>query len=133
MSERQGIVLMASESLRDSQRKAAALQSDALAQLVGNSDHIDLHEMSEPESWSDWWQDMLATAVVTLVLIPDGSMLGFRQDQRAERAQRQGVPVYVLWQPNGTTWQLTPRRDVDIRPMRPSSLAQFAQLEQKRG
>src|SRR6266540_858515 len=86
------IILMAPQRI-DSQRKRSALESNALAQLVSDGDLVDLHDIGEPESWSHWWQDMLATAnEVTLILIPDGSMLGFRQDQRAERAAKVGVP-----------------------------------------
>lgn len=107
-------------------RKRSAVESDALAQLVSDSDLVDLQDIGEPESWSLWWQDMLATTEVALVLVPDGSTLGFRQNQRGERAARLGVPVYILWQPDDRAWKLTPLRDVDIRPMKPRSLTRFA-------
>src|SRR6266540_3274000 len=75
------VILMAPQRIGP-KRKASALQSDALAQLIGDGDLIDLQDIGEPESWSHWWRNMLATTEQTvLVLVPDGSTLGFQQDQ----------------------------------------------------
>ncbi len=120
------VILMAPQRIGP-ERKASALQSDALTQLIGDGDLIDLQDIGEPESWSHWWRNILATTEQTvLVLVPDGSTLGFRQDQRAERAARMGVSVFILWQPNDANWRLMPLRDVDIRPIESRSLSQFS-------
>ncbi len=125
------VVFMAPEHLRDSECKTSALESNALAQLLGNGDLIDLHDVNHADqSWGEWWRDMLPGAGdVVLVLVPDaGGILGFRQHQRADYARKLGVPVYALLE-SDESWMLRPISETSIRPCEPPSLARFMQVK----